>query len=134
MRKTSRYEPLSAMNITTLMDLTFTLLIVFIISTPVMNAQIDLSLPQSTAVEYSDEETIEVSVDKQGKVFIGQTEVGWSELANRLKLIRQQKGISTVALRGAKEIDYGTVMRAIDAVKEAGIVNLGLVALPKTKR
>ena len=131
--RSNRYEPKSTINITSLLDVTFMLLIMFIIATPVMNAQIDLSLPKSTAVEYTDEETIEISIDKNGDAFIGKSKVEWKELPRKLKIIRQQKGINSVALRGAKEVKYGTIMRAIDAIKEAGIINLGLVALPKSR-
>jgi len=133
MRK-ERYEPTSSMNITSLLDVTFMLLIMFIIATPVMNAQIDMSLPESITADYTDEETIEVSVKNNGNVYIGKTEVSWNELSNKLKLLNEQKKLNSVALRGDKDVKYEKIMLAVDAIKEAGITNLGLVALSKKKR
>jgi len=130
----NRYEPNSNMNITSLLDVAFMLLITFMIAAPVMNAQIDMTLPDSSTAQNTDEENIEVSVDKNGSVFIGQTQVEWSELVIKLKALKEDKNIDAVALRGSKDIDYGTIMQAVDAIKEAGITNLGLVALPKKKR
>ena len=132
--KRGRYELQSSINITSLLDVTFMLLIMFMIATPVMNAQIDLSLPQSTTAEYSDEETIDVSVDDAGKVFIGKSEVSWDELTSKLRTLKQQKGIASVALRGAAKVEYEKILDAVDAIKEAEITNLGLVALPSKKK
>ncbi|MFP4458258.1 MAG: ExbD/TolR family protein [Candidatus Zixiibacteriota bacterium] len=129
----NRYEPKSTMNITSLLDVTFMLLIMFIIATPVMNAQIDLSLPESKSVDYTDEESIDVSIDEDGKVYIGKTNVEWQRLTKELQLLKQSKGINSVALRGAAKVEYEVIMRAVDAIKEADINNLGLVALPKKK-
>ncbi len=128
-----RYEPRSTMNITSLLDVTFMLLIMFMIATPVMNAQIDLSLPESQTAEYTDEESIEISVDNKGDVFIGSTQVSWEELTPKLRALKQQKNITSVALRGAAKVEYEKILDAVDAIRQAEITNLGLVALPEKK-
>lgn len=128
-----RYEPNANMNLTSMLDVVFMLLIIFIIAAPIMDSRIDLSLPQSSSAQTTDESSIELSIDKTGNVFLGQTQVEWKELPARLRAFKEDKNINSVALRGAKEVDYGTIMMAIDAIKDAGIDNLGLVALPKTK-
>ena len=128
-----RYEPRSTMNITSLLDVTFMLLIMFIIATPVMNAQIDLSLPESQTAEYTDEESIEISVDDKGQVFLGSAKVDWEELTPKLRALKQQKGITSVALRGSAKVEYEKILKAVDAIRQAEITNLGLVALPEKK-
>ena len=127
----SRYEPQSTINITSLLDVTFMLLIMFIIATPIMQAQIDISLPTSKTAIQTDEEMLEVTINKDGQVFIEQKSVAWEDLVRRLKYRKESDNVTSVAIRGAGEVEYSQIMRIIDAIKEAEISNLGLVALPE---
>ncbi len=121
------------MNLTSMVDVLFMLLIIVMITAPLMHAQVDLSLPRSSAAHVTDESTVTVSVTADGRVYIGRTEVGLDELARRIWELRQKKNIRTVALRADRKTEYGTVMKVIGAIKEGGIEDLGLVALPEKR-
>jgi biopolymer transport protein ExbD len=62
-------------------------------------------------------EPLFITVQKDGKVFIQETEVPWTELAMRLHAIAKPGYDDTVCLRADKSVDYGTVMRAVYAIQ-----------------
>jgi biopolymer transport protein ExbD len=61
-------------------------------------------------------EPLFITVQNDGKVFIQETEVSWTDLAVRLRAIAKPGYDDTVCLRADKSVDYGTVMRAVDAI------------------
>ena len=70
---------------------------------------------------------VTISVDKSGKVFIGETEVTLDEIAPKLKAIAKNGIDEQIFIRGDKGIDYGTVMRVMGRVKAAGFTKVSLV-------
>jgi biopolymer transport protein ExbD len=71
-----------------------------------------------------------VEVLKDGKVFIRATEVPWSELGQRLVVVAKSGGYSNgsdVFLRADKSVEYGLVMRAMTAIKNAGFNKIIIV-------
>jgi len=116
-----KYQPSSQLNLTSMVDIIFMLLIIVIITAPLMHAQVDLSLPKSSAAKVADESTITISIKQDGSVFLGNTRVSIEKLPRLLWKLRQED----------EKVEYGIVMEVIGAIKDAGIEDLGLVALPK---
>ncbi|RKZ29194.1 protein TolR [bacterium] len=126
-----KYQPSSQLNLTSMVDIIFMLLIIVIITAPLMHAQVDLSLPKSSAAKVADESTITISIKRDGSVFLGNTRVSKEKLPRLLWKLRQERRLTSVALRADEKVEYGIVMEVIGAIKDAGIEDLGLVALPK---
>ena len=126
-----KYQPSSQLNLTSMVDIIFVLLIIVIITAPLMHAQVDLSLPKSSAAKVADESTITISIKRDGSVFLGNTRVSIEKLPRLLWKLRQERRLTSVALRADEKVEYGIVMEVIGAIKDAGIEDLGLVALPK---
>jgi len=126
-----KYQPSSQLNLTSMVDIIFMLLIIVIITAPLMHAQVDLSLPKSSAAKVADESTITISINQDGSVFLGNTRVSIEKLPRLLWKLRQERRLTSVALRADEKVEYGIVMEVIGAIKDAGIEDLGLVALPK---
>ncbi|MCD6125108.1 biopolymer transporter ExbD [bacterium] len=126
-----KYQPSSQLNLTSMVDIIFMLLIIVIITAPLMHAQVDLSLPKSSAAKVADESTITISIKRDGSVFLGNTRVSIEKLPRLLWKLRQERRLTSVALRADEKVEYGIVMEVIGAIKDAGIEDLGLVALPK---
>jgi len=126
-----KYQPSSQLNLTSMVDIIFMLLIIVIITAPLMHAQVDLSLPKSSAAKVADESTITISIKQDGSVFLGNTRVSIEKLPRLLWKLRQERRLTSVALRADEKVEYGIVMEVIGAIKDAGIEDLGLVALPK---
>jgi biopolymer transport protein TolR len=116
-------------NITSLADVSITLLIIFIITAPMMTPGIDVNLPRTDASLPHDEQGITVSVNNELEIFIGGDKIEAVEFEARIAQILKTKppGI-IVYLRADKEVDYGFVVEVVGRMRKAGVKELGLVA------
>jgi len=117
-----------------MVDILFMLLFVVIITAPIMHAQVDLSLPKSSAARVTDEGSVTVSITADKTIYIEKTPLPIGELARKIWEIRETKSITSVALRADGKVDYSTIMKVIGAIKEGGIDDLGLVAIPDKEK
>lgn len=117
------------LNITNLVDVALTILVVFIITAPMMIPGIDVSLPKTDASLPHDEEGITVTIKGNKTLFIEDEKIDSKKFESRLKDILTSKppGI-TVYLRSDKNIDYGFVVEIVGKMRKAGVKELGLVA------
>jgi biopolymer transport protein TolR len=120
---------ISEINITSLADVSITLLVIFMITAPMMTPGIDVSLPRTDASLPHDEEGITVSIKGSRDIYIDNDLVIIDEFEPRLKQLVDQKppGI-IVYLRADKSVDYGYVIDIVGRIRKAGIKELGLVA------
>ncbi len=128
-----RYKTQIQMNITSMMDVVFMLLIIFMIAAPLMHAEIDVKLPKSAAARMKEETTITVSITKEGDIYIGKTPVALDDFPAEIKKLVSSGAISSISLKGDEGVNYGLVMKVVGYIKEAGIENLGLVATPERR-
>jgi biopolymer transport protein TolR len=117
------------LNITNLVDVALTILVVFIITAPMMTPGIDVSLPKTDASLPHDEEGITITIKGNKALFIEEEKIDSEKFESRLKDILTSKppGI-TVYLRSDKNIDYGFVVEIVGKMRKAGVKELGLVA------
>lgn len=117
------------LNITNLVDVALTILVVFIITAPMMTPGIDVSLPKTDASLPHDEEGITVTIKGDKTLFIESEKIDAGKFEAKLKDILKEKppGI-TVYLRSDKKIDYGFVVEIVGEMRKAGVKELGLVA------
>jgi biopolymer transport protein TolR len=117
------------LNITNLVDVALTILVVFIITAPMMTPGIDVDLPRTDASLPHDEEGITVTIKGNKDLFIENEKIELGKFETGLKEILEKKppGI-TVYLRSDKNIDYGFVVEVIGKMRKAGVKELGLVA------
>ena len=116
-------------NITSLADVSITLLVIFIITAPMMTPGIDVNLPRTDASLPHDEEGVTVSVNNEREIFIEGDKVQTDEFETRISQIIETKppGI-IIYLRADKEVDYGFVVEVVGRMRKAGVKELGLVA------
>jgi len=117
------------LNITNLVDVALTILVVFIITAPMMMPGIDVDLPSTDASLPHDEEGITVTIKGNETLFVENEKIDSEKFESVLKEILKKKppGI-TVYLRADKSIDYGFVVEIIGKMRKAGVNELGLVA------
>jgi biopolymer transport protein TolR len=117
------------LNITNLVDVALTILVVFIITAPMMTPGIDVSLPKTDASLPHDEEGITVTIKGNKDLFIEDEKIVLKKFEARLKDILNDKppGI-TIYLRSDKNIEYGFVVEVVGKMRKAGVRELGLVA------
>lgn len=120
---------ISEINITSLADVSITLLVIFIITAPMMTPGIDVDLPRTDASLPHDEEGITVSINNNKEIFVDNNQVEIDAFATSIKQILAKKppGI-IIYLRADKEVDYGFVVDVVGRMRKAGVTELGLVA------
>jgi biopolymer transport protein TolR len=115
-------------NITPFVDVMLVLLIVFMVSAPLMQQGIDVDLPETTtqALRVRDSPLI-MTVQKDGKYFLGRTEVEAAQLVSKLEAIFEARDSTEIYLRADKSAPYGTVVKAMSAARQAGSEQMGIV-------
>jgi len=104
------------------------LLIVFMVTAPLLTSGVPLELPDSKGQQLqANKEPVTISVQRDGKFYIQDTEVALDEIAPKLKAIAKNGYEEQIFVRGDKGIDYGTVMRVMGRIKSAGFTKVSLV-------
>ncbi|NOR16126.1 protein TolR [candidate division WOR-3 bacterium] len=120
---------ISEINMTSLADVSITLLVIFMITAPMMTPGIDVNLPRTDASLPHDEEGITVSIKDNKEIYIDNNKVNIDGFEIEIKKIMQGKppGI-IVYLRADEKVDYGYIIDIVGRMRNAGIKELGLVA------
>lgn len=124
-RRTRRFD--SGISLTPMIDVMTTLLAVFMITTPMMTAGIDLDLPAAgrSAMTGADH-AIQISVDANGRYYLAREELPLTDVVRRAAAMRTENPDLTVMINGDTHADYGAVMRAMGRLKDAGFQKVGL--------
>jgi len=124
----------SRINVTPLVDVMLVLLIVFMIAAPLLSVGVPIELPKTDAKSLpSPQEPITISVDKDGLIYLQETEITLEELTPKLVVISNNGYEERIYLRGDENGNYGPVMKVMAAVNAAGFTNIGLVTDPISK-
>ena len=127
-----RSLPLTAdINLVNLVDVAFTLLVIFMITAPILQGGVQVQVPKAEVAPLRASEALVVSIDKDGKIYIGDTPVTLEEFDAAIKDIWQRKGTPPVYVQGDERSSYGTVLKVIAALKASEIETVGLVAEPE---
>ena len=123
-------RPMSEINVTPFVDVMLVLLIIFMVTTPLMERGIAVRLPREKAESVNLEEGFIITIKKEGAVYLQNRPVPLDRLRTRLKKIFSGRRFKEVYIRADKDNSYGYVMKVMAAVKEAGISKVGLVTEP----
>lgn len=132
----SGYRPMAEINVTPFIDVMLVLLIVFMVTAPLLNAGVQVDLPKSEAgpVSEKDDKPLEVTVEKDGDIFIGETKVTREELLVKLGAITGDDMERRVFIRADQGLSYGDVMEVLGAINGAGYRKVALISEPAPKR
>jgi biopolymer transport protein TolR len=121
------------MNMTPFIDVMLVLLIIFMVAAPMMTVGVPVDLPETRAKAMEGQtQPITVSVDGQGRIFIQDAELKLDELVPKLQAIAKNGVEERVFVRGDKTTDYGTILRVMGRLNDAGYKKIGLVSLPES--
>jgi biopolymer transport protein ExbD len=127
-------KAMSEINVTSLLDLCFCLLIIFMISTPLIEAtnnqqSIPLNLPSESSKEQAVKQNVkyqEISIDTVGRIWWGQKEVDLADLDRLLENLARQGNSPVVDLRADKSIPYQKVVSVLDKIQAHGLNQISL--------
>lgn len=112
---------------TSLVDVTLVLLIIFIISAPFMRAGVRVDLPKAAARQPHPQRAILITIDRTSQIFVNEDRVRAEDVAPRVMQLRREAPGLPVLVEGDAAVPYGRVVAVMDAVRRAGIENIGLV-------
>ena len=129
-RRGRRRPVMAEINVTPMVDVMLVLLIIFMVSAPLLTVGVPLDLPQTQAKSLDqDKNPLTLSVNLKGQVFLNDTEIGLDDLVPKLKAITEAHGglDERIFVRGDKKVDYGTVMKVMGRLSQAGFRRVALV-------
>lgn len=127
--------PISEINVTPLVDVMLVLLIVFMVSAPMMTVAVKVDLPTNNAKPLAEKKPpVTVSMNGEGKVFIGEKEVSVDALIPALRSATQSDMESRISVRAEKTLSYGRVIETMGLISDAGFSKVALVSEPRQNR
>ena len=118
------------LNITNLVDVVFTLLIIFMITAPMMTQGVQVDLPKADAENVEINDFIQVSINNHNEIFIDQERTNLVDFKRRFKEVFANRTKVPVFVNADKKVPYGLVVRVIADIQKAGVVKLGFLTLP----
>lgn len=140
MRKTKRRKPMAEINVVPYIDVTLVLLIIFMITTPMLQTGVEVDLPKAESATVEQKEgkpPIVISIKADGQYFInvdGVTDdlVQPEEINARVEAVLSNNKSPQVLINADKSIDYGSVVTVMASLKNAGVPNVGLMTKSDT--
>jgi biopolymer transport protein ExbD len=136
-RSHSQGHALAELNITPLLDLVFVLLIIFMITTPLMEQQLPVDLPKATTslptTMHDPKSILTLTLSKDGSVLLGSEKVTLDQLTPLLTQRKARDPELVVSLRADSSLPYEKIFRALEAVRSAG-ARLDLANTPDIRK
>tara|TARA_B100001057_G_scaffold331831_1_gene332153 strand:- start:1842 stop:2219 length:378 start_codon:yes stop_codon:yes gene_type:complete len=119
---------MSEINVTPFVDVMLVLLIVFMVTAPLLTVGIPVDLPKIKATALTDQkDPIEITVNLEGDVYIGESVVEVEDLIPRLNAITEQNTETRIYIRGDRVVAYGRVMEIMSIINSAGYIKVALI-------
>src|SRR2546428_11166268 len=121
--------PLNAdINVTSLVDVAFVLLIIFMITAPIMQGGVDVRLPRAEARPLEPKTGLVVTVDQNGRIFLDQSPLSYEDFRATFGAVVRSKHPTGVYLRADRRVPYGSVVEVLAVMRGAGDPPVGLLA------
>jgi biopolymer transport protein TolR len=135
-RRRRRGLPVNAeINITNLVDVAFVLLIIFMITAPILQGGVELTLPEADAGVLQAGDGVIVSVTSNGQVYIGEVAVSMEEFPAQFRAQVATDGPrKTVFLKGDREMIWGRGMEVLGIMKSLDVAEVSIVVEPANAR
>jgi len=119
-------------NITSLIDVIFMLLLFFMISSTFLEQPgIKLELPAAKTSANTEAQEYALSIDKKGQLFLNRQPLAMDDLEAEIRKALPKMKDSALVLRADQEISHGLVVRVMDLAKRAGIKKLIIGTKPE---
>jgi len=127
-RRPRQLHPVAELNITNMVDLGFTLLIIFMITTPLIQQEqtIPVNLPgESKKAQAPQEKDFQsISIDENGSLYFGSQRVSYPELAKQLAALSAKPKQPVIRIRADLNLQWQQVVRVMDEIKKHGLTKI----------
>lgn len=129
LNRPNRCAIINHIDMTSLMDLTFLLLITFIITMPAIEQGISVRLPQGKADVLPQKKTNTITLDAEGKTFLNNQPISSEELERTLGNLAAEDPDTAVLVRGDERLEYGRIASIMKMLYKVKITKMALVTL-----
>src|SRR3954469_11083891 len=131
LKKTTRrgHSTLNELNITPLLDLVFVLLVIFIITTPQMMNNLEMTLPSGKPPPKTDQpkpKPNHIVVDDKGQTFLNDQLVTIPDLKKNLQQLKSENPDLSVVVKGSDDVEYQSMVSVLDVLQQLDITKIGL--------
>jgi biopolymer transport protein ExbD len=123
-----RYDDNSQINVTPFVDVMLVLLIIFMVAAPLASVNVKVELPPSVSKPAKVKDPVYVSLQANGKIYIGDVEVNYAEFSQRLVSASGNNYNRRIFIRADKTVQYKEVMRVMNVIQDTGFYQIALVA------
>jgi biopolymer transport protein TolR len=121
----------SEINVTPFVDVMLVLLVIFMITAPMLNTGVDITLPQIAAQNIEDPQgKLILSIDSNQRLSLGKSQVKWAELAEKLAANRRVQTEKELYIEADQNLPYGVVVTAMATAKSAGVERVMMLTDP----
>ena len=118
-------------NVTSLVDVAFVLLIIFMITAPMMQGGVQVQLPRAEARPLEPQRGLVVSVDRRGRIFVDQAGFSYEDFRATFRSLVARRKPAAIYLKADRGVPYGDVVRVLAIIRSSGVRDVGLVAEPE---
>jgi biopolymer transport protein ExbD/biopolymer transport protein TolR len=129
-RKLRRRQMVSDLNITNMIDVILTVLIIFMITAPMMTQGVQVDLPKTESKNVEVNEYIQVSIDAHNEIYIDQRRTSLVDFRHAFGQTFAGRASVPVFINADRRVPYGLVVRVISEIQNAGAVKLGFLTQP----
>lgn len=120
-------EPISAINITPLVDVVLVLLVIFLMTAPVLyQSAIKVQLPKAATGESAEKTPFNFTITREGQVLWDKETMDWSAIAKRLTSLGEKVFEQTAIISADESTPHGAVIRLMDTLRQAGLTRFAL--------
>ncbi len=121
-------------NVTSLVDVAFTLLVIFMITAPILQGGIEIQVPEAATGPLSSADALVVSIDDDEQIYLDDVPVTYEEFDGSIDQILSRQESAEVFLRADQDLRLGVAVRVMGRLTEAGATAVNIIANTETRR
>lgn len=125
---------LSEINVTALVDVMTVLLIIFMITTPMIQSGVQVDLPRSRAAAPDLGEGLVITITSEGSLYLEDRLLSIAQFDGVFGEIFEDQQDKPVFIRGDEQVPYGAVIGVLDKLKQHGVTQIGLATSLRPSR
>src|SRR5215216_1056894 len=133
-RRGERMALNAEINVVSLIDVMLLLLVIFMITAPMMQGGVDLTLPKADSRPMESKDALAITVNSAGVILVDNAPLTLGQFRATVKSLTMNRSRNGVYLRADQNVNYGLVVQLLAILNRAGITNVGLVTEPEEIR